>query len=115
MWATGYHPRFYYEQNATIARVINRLKIGFNGESYADIADYLLDGRPVSDPYMCLGDFADYLRVHDRATAAYQDPILWNRMSLVNIAKAGRFSSDRSIREYCEKIWNVGPIINDTL
>lgn len=115
MWATGYHPRFYYEQNPTIARVVNRLKVGFNGESYADIADYLLEGRPVSDPYMCLGDFADYMRIHDRATEAYQDPLHWNRMSLVNIAKAGRFSSDRSIREYCEKIWNVGAVTNDTL
>ena len=59
------------------------------------------------DPFLVLADYADYLRCQERVDAAWRDPNRWTRMSILNTARAGKFSSDRSIREYCEKIWKV--------
>ena len=59
---------------------------------------------------MVLADFADYSTTQQKASRIYQDTLTWNRMSLVNIAKAGRFASDRSIRDYAETIWGCNPV-----
>ena len=60
IWRNGYSSSKYYNENARLRRIIEALIIGFNGESFADIANYLLTGSPVADPYMCMADFADY-------------------------------------------------------
>ena len=65
-----------------------------------------LTGR---DPFYVLADFTDYLRAQDAVSAAWADREHWNRMSLLNSARTGFFSSDRSIREYAERIWKVKP------
>ena len=57
-----------------------------------------------------MADFADYLRVQDEVSRAWSDRQRWNKMSLLNTARAGFFSSDRSIREYCQSIWKVDPM-----
>ena len=93
-----------------IRKIAAALKQGFNGESFENIANYLLTGSPVADPYMCLADFSDYLAVHKKADETYADPMRWNRMSLHNIAGAGIFSADRSIREYADNIWHLKQI-----
>ena len=63
-----------------------------------------------NDYYMLLADLEDYCRAQDLVDATYRDAKKWNRMSLVNIARSGRFSSDRAVREYCENIWHVKPV-----
>ncbi|MCL2061373.1 MAG: glycogen/starch/alpha-glucan phosphorylase [Firmicutes bacterium] len=111
LWRHGYYATNYFTENKEIRRVTEALKHGFNGESFEDIAHYLILGeRSVADPYMCLADFADYIAAADRLDAAYQDPLVWNRKALVNIAKSGIFSSDRSIRDYAKGIWGVKPV-----
>lgn len=105
----GYNPTYYYNTNPDVKRVIDTLREGIGGESFKEIADSLLFGR-VPDPYMVLADFADYKEAQTRLDEAYRDRDRWNRMSLVNIAKAGFFASDRSVEEYCDKIWDMKPV-----
>ena len=105
-WKKGYNPKHIYENNPRIHKVIDMLKTGFDGESFEDIANYLIEGnRP--DPYMCLIDFDSYLEKYYEMDKAYKDTERWYRMSLNNIAKAGYFAADRSINDYAEKIWNL--------
>lgn len=105
-WKKGYNPKEIYENNPRVHKVIDMLKNGFAGESFNDIASYLIDGhRP--DPYMCLIDFDSYLNMHYYMDSVYRDGEKWNKMSLNNIAKSGFFAADRSINDYCKNIWNL--------
>ena len=63
------------------------------------------------DDYMLFADFQDYLDAQDRVSDAFADQRAWTRMSILNSARVGRFSSDRSVREYCREIWDVRPIV----
>lgn len=108
-WKAGYNPREIYEKNPRVHTVIDMLKDGFAGESFGDIADYLINGtRP--DPYMCLADFDSYIEAHENMDNLYHNQKDWNRISLINIARSGYFSSDRSIEEYAQNIWHLKPI-----
>ncbi len=109
-WAQGYNSSLYYANNIKLEKVINALNIGFNGQTFTDIANYLLTGSPVADPYMCLADFGAFCDVHKKADDVYKDKIEWAKMSLNNISSAGIFASDRSIREYAENIWGLQKI-----
>ena len=107
MWG-NYYPSNLYTGNAQIRRIVDRLRVGFNGESFADIANYLILGsNNVADPYMCLADLGDYMRAAHDIDVAYKDKLRWNRMSLINIAHAGVFASDRSIEDYAKNIWSL--------
>ncbi len=107
-WRAGYNSSTIYTHNNDIKRVVDRLRVGFDGESFSDIADYLIAGSyQVADPYMCLLDFDEYIKAAERMGAAYADKDKWNKMALVNIAQAGIFSSDRSINDYAKNIWNL--------
>ena len=105
LWLSGYRSATYYTSNEKLARIVNFLTVGFAGESFADIASYLLNGYGVADPYMCLADFESYRTTHEAMIEAYQNKEHWNRMSLCNIAAAGHFAADRSIEEYAQRIW----------
>ncbi len=107
-WRAGYNSSTIYTHNDEIKRVVDRLRVGFAGESFSDIADYLIAGNyNVADPYMCLLDFDDYIKATQRMDAAYSDKNKWNKMALINVAQAGIFSSDRSINDYAKHIWNL--------
>ncbi len=106
-WKLGYDPKSYYNNNPKIVKVIDMLVYGFNGESFKDIADYLLNSGNVPDPYMCLADFDSYIEAHRKMDETYKDKKLWNKMSLNNIAKAGFFAADRSIEKYAKEIWGL--------
>lgn len=111
LWRKGYASSGYYNRNPLLKKAIDHLQVGFDGRSFSDIADYLLFSYGVSDPYMCLADFDDYCEAHARAAAKYEDRTAWNRSSLINIARAGIFSADRSIKQYADDIWDVKPLI----
>ena len=107
LWLSGYRAANYYASNEKLARIVNALTVGFAGESFADIAAYLLSGHGVADPYMCMADFESYRLTHEEMIRAYQDKKHWNQMSLYNIAAAGHFAADRSIEEYAQRIWKL--------
>jgi starch phosphorylase len=110
VWKNGYNSCYYYNKNEKLRKVIESLIIGFNGESFSDIANYLLTGSPVADPYMCMADFDSYLNVRKKAEEIYRTPLIWSKMSINNIAASGIFSADRSIKEYAENIWDLKSI-----
>lgn len=102
MQSQGYSPREYYNNNPVIRRAVDEIsQMGFG-----DISNSLLN----KDPYMVLADFADYSLAQQRASVVYKDYYQFNRMSLMNIAKAGIFASDRSIRDYANSIWGMTPV-----
>ena len=108
LWKHGYHASDYYRVNSRIRDAVDRLSVGFNGMSFADMLHYLIIGNGgVADPYMCLADFESYFKIHEVMLDDYKDRTLWNQKALRNIAKAGFFAADRSIREYAENIWHV--------
>ena len=110
LWLRGYRSAEFYTNNERLKRIVNFLSIGFAGESFADIATYLLTGQGVADPYMCLADFESYRLAHEEMMKAYANRENWTRMSLLNTAASGYFAADRSIREYADKFWNLKPI-----
>jgi glycogen phosphorylase len=107
--AAGYRPRAFYEANAELARTIDFIAsgglTGGDGGVFRPIVDQLL----TDDPYMLLADFASYVAAQDAVDARWQTPAAWTADAIVNVARMGRFSSDRSIREYCARVWHVEP------
>lgn len=108
LWRKGYNPSHYYQTNPRIKRLVDTLRQGINNISFGEIADSLTTGRGGQpDSYMVLADFDSYSAAQRRVNDTYLDKETWNRMSLVNIAKAGFFAADRSVEEYATRIWNL--------
>ena len=110
LWRSGYVSAKYYMASPRLRATIDRISEGFNGRNFANIATYLTTTNGVADPYMCLADYESYKNTFDRMIADYSDRDAWLKKSLMNIANAGYFSSDRSIREYAENIWHITPV-----
>ena len=106
----GYHPWEWYRADRRIKAVLDALSDGtFSpGEPglFRPIVESLLNG---GDPYLCLADFAAYCACQDQVSKAWLDQDRWTRMAILNTARSGKFSSDRTIREYAEEIWRVKP------
>ena len=108
IWSNGYNSSAYYNQDPVLRKIVESLIVGFNGTSFAEIANYLIRNAPVADPYMCLADFESYTKTQKKVSELYRtDPMAWNKKSLMNIAASGYFSADRSIRDYANNIWNL--------
>lgn len=99
----GYSPMTYYQNNDEIHKVIDYTVQGINGKDFSDIGGTIIH----HDPYMVLADFADYRLAGQRAEKTWLNKEKWHEMSLINIARSGRFAADRAIAEYAKKIWNV--------
>ncbi len=110
LWRNGYEAIKYYHSNDRLRCAVDRLSAGFNGKSFSNIRQYLLLGHGVADPYMCLADYDSYMATYERALADYANKDEWYKKSAYNIAGAGYFSADRSIKEYADKIWNMKSI-----
>lgn len=108
LWQRGYSPMDIYNSNPEVRAVIDRLKHGVSGTAFHDVAYSLTQGSYGSaDSYMTLADFDSYKNVHEKILSTYSDRERFNRMSLINIAKAGVFSADRAIKEYADDIWKT--------
>jgi starch phosphorylase len=110
LWLQGYRSAEFYANNERLKKIVNYLAVGFGGETFSDVATYLLTGHGVADPYMCLADFESYRLAHEEMIKAYADRENWTRMSLLNTAACGYFAADRSIKEYADKFWNLKPV-----
>ena len=108
--ARGYRPHDYYRQNPELREAIDLIRSGFfsrgDAEAFRPLVDCLLD----VDPFLVLADYQSYVDCQRDVDSAYADPERWTRMSILNAARAGKFSSDRTIREYCREIWHVEPV-----
>ena len=103
-----YNPTEYYSRDARIKQIIDMLRTGIAGTSFAELADNLTVGRhSAADPYMVLADFASYVEAQDNVDRTYKDKYRFQKMSLVNTAKSGFFAADRSVEEYASRIWNI--------
>ena len=109
-WRGDYDPRALYAGNDELRAVLDLIADGHfargDRELFAPLVGSLLHG----DPYRLLADFPSYVDCQGRVSAAYARPERWTRMSILNVARIGKFSSDRSVREYCERIWRVQPV-----
>ncbi|MEB3359382.1 MAG: glycogen/starch/alpha-glucan phosphorylase [Synechococcales bacterium] len=106
----GYNPWDYYNANPQLREVIDLIGSGHFAHGDANLFRPLLDVLLHHDPFMLLADYQSYIDCQDRVSQAYRDQDHWTRMSILNTARMGKFSSDRSIREYCENIWEVQPV-----
>ncbi len=105
--AQGYRPMDYYEGNQGLRDVIDLIRSGFFSRGDTELFRPLIDGLLYQDPYLLLADFQSYIDCQDKVAEAYRDTERWTRMSILNTARSGKFSSDRTIREYCADIWRV--------
>jgi starch phosphorylase len=110
MQAEGYRPRDIYLQNPELHEAIELLRTGFFSRGDKTLFEGLVKSLLDRDDFMLLADFASYIECQSKVSAAYQDADEWTRMSILNTARMGKFSSDRAIREYCEDIWKIKPV-----
>jgi glycogen phosphorylase len=103
----GYQPRRVYEANPDLREVIDRLAAGDFSRGDRALFQPIVDNLLNDDPYLLLADFASYDECQNRVSAAWHEPEAWTTMSILNTARTGFFSSDRSIRDYCRDVWNV--------
>jgi starch phosphorylase len=107
--ARGYRPRDHYEQNAELRRVLDFINSGALGYGDADLFRPLVDNLLWHDSFLLLADYASYIDCQGQVSALWHDPEAWTRKAILNVARMGKFSSDRSIRDYCEQVWGVTP------
>jgi len=108
--AQGYDPMTCYEKNEELREVIDLIRSGFFSRGDGELFEPLLNELMQRDEYFLLADYPAYVDCQEEAGKAYLDQEQWTRMSILNVARMGRFSSDRSVREYLEKIWKVYPL-----
>jgi starch phosphorylase len=105
--AHGYRPADYYAANQSLREVIDLIRSGTFSRGDTELFKPLVDNLMHHDPYMVFADFQSYLDCQAEASEVYRDSERWTRMSILNTARSGKFSSDRTIREYCADIWRV--------
>jgi starch phosphorylase len=106
----GYNPRNYYESYAELREAVDRIASGHFSRGDGGLFKPLVDSLLQHDEYLVLADYPSYVDCQDQVSQAYRDQPRWTRMSVLNTARSGKFSSDRSIRDYCERIWKVKPV-----
>ncbi len=104
-----YRPLKIYEADPHLKEAIDLIADGFFSHGDRDLFRPLTDHLLNQDDYMLCADYAAYIACQDEVAAAYRDTKRWTRMSILNVARMGKFSSDRAIAEYCRDIWHVKP------
>ena len=107
--AAGYAPYRIYESTPELREALDQIAGGFFSGGDREVFRPLVDSLLSHDDYMLLADYQSYVECQDRVSAAFGDQSDWTRKSILNCARVGRFSSDRSIRDYCRQIWNITP------
>jgi starch phosphorylase len=105
----GYDPRVHVEQSPSLRAVLDAIGGGAFSPREADRYRAIVDALLHHDTYMLLADFADYVAAQSRVDTLYREPAAWARMALTNVAGMGRFSADRTVREYVDKVWAPPP------
>ncbi|AFY62745.1 glycogen/starch/alpha-glucan phosphorylase [Synechococcus sp. PCC 6312] len=108
--AEGYNPYDYYLSNPMLKKVIDSLISDYFNPREPGIFQPIVNSLLYHDEYMLLADYQSYIDCQARAAAAFRDKTHWTKMSILNVARMGKFSSDRTIWEYCQDIWRVEPL-----
>ncbi|MGD1281737.1 glycogen/starch/alpha-glucan phosphorylase [Mycobacterium seoulense] len=108
--AGGYRPADYIDGNDELRAVLDLIAGGTFSRGDTEVFRPLVDNLRHDDPFLVCADYASYVNCQERVSAAWQDRESWAKMSILNTARSGKFSSDRAIAEYCEDIWNVWPL-----
>jgi starch phosphorylase len=108
----GYNPRVFYESNPQLREILDSLLSGEFSRGDRGLFEPLVYSLLNQDDYMLLADYQSFIDAQDRVSEAYRDQEAWTRMSILNVARIGKFSSDRSIRDYCDDIWKTWPVNN---
>lgn len=108
--AAGYRPLDYYESDAELQLAIDRISRGFFSHGDTHLFKPLIDDLLYRDPYLVLADYRSYVDCQTYAGEVYRDVERWTQMAILNVARMGKFSSDRSIRDYCDDIWRVSAV-----
>jgi starch phosphorylase len=107
---SGYQPRNFYKHNTELKEVIDFIASGKLAGGDKNLFRPLVDNLLGSDPFLVLADYQAYVECQERVSMLWRDPKAWTRTSILNVARMGKFSSDRSIRDYCRDVWHVRPM-----
>lgn len=106
----GYRALDLYEQNRQLRTVIHVIASGHLSTGDSELFKPLIDSLLYHDEYLLFADYQSYVECQDRVSQTYRDQDTWTRMSILNVARMGKFSSDRTIRQYCDEIWKISPV-----
>lgn len=106
----GYKPWEYYQFDRELRECINLITSGHFSPGNTDLFKPLVDSLLYHDPYMLMVDYRYYIDCQQRVSDTFLNKETWTKMSILNVARSGKFSSDRTIKEYCDDIWNVSPV-----
>ncbi len=108
--AQGYNPYYHYQENQELRNVLDLIGSGHFSHGDTEIFRPLIDNLLYHDPFMVLADYESYVRCQQEVSNIFQDQDAWTRKAIMNVSRIGKFSSDRSIRDYCRKIWKARPL-----
>ncbi|MBE9140910.1 glycogen/starch/alpha-glucan phosphorylase [Nodosilinea sp. LEGE 07088] len=108
--AVGHNPWYYYDTNPELKRTLDVISSGLFSPENPDLFLPILDSLLVDDPYMVMADYAAYVQCQEHVSRTYEDRDRWVRMAILNTARIGKFSADRTIAEYARDIWKVKPV-----
>jgi starch phosphorylase len=107
--AAGYNPTSYYESDLELKGAIDALASGDLSHGDYAVAAPVVHRLLAEDPFLVLADYREYIDAQDAVAKTYRNPDEWNRQAILNIARSGFFSSDRSIHDYLDRIWHASP------
>ncbi len=106
----GYNPWNYYNSNPELRQVIDLISSGYFSPDKRDLFRPIVESLLIGDEYLLLADYQSYIECQEKVSQAYKDRANWTRMAIFNVARTGKFSSDRSIQDYCQDIWHAKPV-----
>ncbi|MFN4065781.1 MAG: glycogen/starch/alpha-glucan phosphorylase [Thermosynechococcus sp.] len=110
LWRNGYRPWEFANSNPKLKRVLDLIGSGYFSHGDTALFRPIVEHLWQNDRYCLLADYQSYVDCHQQVLQVYQDQAQWTKMSILNVARMGKFSSDRAIREYCQDIWHVEPV-----
>ncbi|VXD23359.1 Glycogen phosphorylase [Planktothrix serta PCC 8927] len=108
--AKGYNPWSYYHTNESLRESIDQIASGYFSQGDPNLFKTLIDALLYHDEYMIFADYQSYLDCQDQVSKTYRNWEKWTQMSILNVARLGRFSSDEIVQTYCQTIWNINPV-----
>jgi glycogen phosphorylase len=105
-----YNPHKYYEENAELGKILNQLSKGHFSPGEPGLFYPVVRSLLEYDRFFVLADYESYIKCQEKVVEVYRDEEQWTKMAILNVARSGKFSSDRAIREYAENIWNIRPL-----